>query len=75
MDRLYRIVRKHDLPNFVGLQRTAIEEMIAAGDFPRPVPLNDNGRSVGWLEHELIAWQQSRIAKRDRSPKEGRDDE
>ena len=67
--RLHRIIRKSDLPAFVGLHRTAIQELINAGEFPSSVPLNDSGRSVGWLEHELIAWQQERIAKRHIKPR------
>jgi predicted DNA-binding transcriptional regulator AlpA len=49
----------------VGLKRTQIQELIARGEFPRPVPLSDSGRAIGWLEHELVAWQQRRLAKRD----------
>jgi prophage regulatory protein len=61
---LVRIIRKKNLPDFVGLQRTQIEGLIAAGEFPRPIPLSDTGRAVGWLEHEVQAWQAARIAAR-----------
>jgi predicted DNA-binding transcriptional regulator AlpA len=27
--------------------------------------LNDAGRAKGWLESEIVQWQQQRIAKRD----------
>jgi prophage regulatory protein len=63
--RLLRIIRWGELPLYAGLRRTVIADMIAAGTFPKPIKLNDNGRAVGWLEHELVAWQQSRIAARD----------
>ena len=66
MQRLHRIIRLRDLPDYVGLQRTAITELIERGEFPKPVPLSDTGRAVGWLEHELIAWQQDRLAARER---------
>jgi predicted DNA-binding transcriptional regulator AlpA len=62
---LSRIFRKHELTSFVGVSRTAIEEMIASGEFPRPIRLNDHGRILGWLESELIEWQQKRKALRD----------
>ena len=65
-ERLNRIIRKKDLPNFVGLQRTQIELLIERGEFPKPVPLSDSGRAIGWLEHEVWAWQQSRLVKRDK---------
>jgi prophage regulatory protein len=57
-----RIIRKSALPVFTRLQRTAIDTLIKAGKFPKPVPLGE--RSKGWVESELIAWQQSLIAKR-----------
>jgi prophage regulatory protein len=65
MERLNRIIRKKELPDFCGLQKTQIEKLIKLGQFPKPITLSDAGRAVAWLEHELIAWQQARIAKRD----------
>jgi prophage regulatory protein len=62
---LLRIIRKRDLPAFTGLQRTAIEELIKRGEFPKPIPLSDTGRAVGWVEDEVIAWQHKRLARRD----------
>ena len=62
---LHRIIRKRDLPQFVGLRRTQIDELMKRGEFPRPVPLSDWGRAVGWLEDELAEWQRRRLAKRD----------
>ena len=63
--RTFRIIRRHDLPKYVGLQRTQITELIKAGQFPKPISLSDHGRSVGWVEDEVIAWQRQRLAKRD----------
>jgi prophage regulatory protein len=63
--KLHRIIRLRDLPDFVGLKRTQIDALIVKGEFPKPIKLNDTGRAKGWLEHELIAWQQGRIAARD----------
>jgi prophage regulatory protein len=62
--QLVRIIRKRDLPNYCGLQRTQVEELIKLGQFPKPIPLSDSGRAVGWLESELALWQASRIAAR-----------
>jgi prophage regulatory protein len=62
---LTRILRKHELPTVVGVSRTAIEEMIEAGEFPKPIRINDHGRILGWLESEIIDWQQKRKALRD----------
>jgi prophage regulatory protein len=64
LTELNRIVRKKELPRFTGLQRTAIDDLIRVGSFPKPIPLGK--RSVGWLESELLDWQRARVAERDR---------
>jgi prophage regulatory protein len=62
---LHRIIRRRDLAQFVGLQRTQVDELIRRGEFPKPIPLSDGGRAVGWLEDEVAVWQRQRLAKRD----------
>ena len=37
---------------------------MAEGKFPKPVRLS--ARRIGWLESEIITWQQSRISLRDK---------
>jgi len=69
--RLQRVIRLRDLPDFVGLRRTAIEGMIAEGKFPKPIRLSE--RSMAWVESDLIAWQQERIAERDGVVTNGRE--
>ncbi|MEQ1865636.1 MAG: AlpA family phage regulatory protein [Micropepsaceae bacterium] len=61
LNRMYRL---RDLPQFVGLRRTQITELIKGGQFPKPIQLSDAGRAVAWLESDLIAWQNARIALR-----------
>ena len=63
-NRLNRMYRLRELPQFVGLRRTQIGELIKAGQFPKPIPLSDGGRAVAFLESDLIAWQNARIAVR-----------
>jgi prophage regulatory protein len=63
--RLNRFYRRSDLPQYVGLRRTQIDELIKKGEFPRPIPLSDTGRAVAWLESDLVAWQMRRLAKRE----------
>jgi prophage regulatory protein len=58
--KLQRVVRKKDLPQFVGLQRTALDDLIARGEFPRPIRVG--ARAIAWLADDLVAWQQARIA-------------
>jgi prophage regulatory protein len=63
-DRPSRLYRISELPQFVGLRRTQIKQLIKDGQFPEPIPLSEGGRAVAWLEHELVAWQSARIAMR-----------
>jgi prophage regulatory protein len=60
-----RLIRRKDLPGYVGLERAQISELIKSGDLPAPIPLSDSGRKVAWLASEIAAWQASRVAKRD----------
>lgn len=62
-ETLHKIIRASELPAFTGLKSTQIEALIQRGDFPKPVKLSV--RRKGWLESELIAWQQARIAGRE----------
>lgn len=62
--RLNRVYRKRELPAFVGLSRTQIQEMINAKEFPKPIKLRAAGPTVAWLEDDLIAWQEARIKAR-----------
>lgn len=59
-----RLLRIADVKDRVGLSRTTIYDRIAKGDFPRPVPL---GTIVGWVESEIEAWINARIAERDQA--------
>lgn len=63
MTQLNRMIRLADLPQYVGLQRTQIDQLIAAGEFPKPIKLSDTGRAKAWLECEVLEWQNARILK------------
>lgn len=65
--RLNRMYRFADLPQFVGIKHTQINVLIKLGEFPQPVPISKSGRAIAWLESDLIAWQNSRIAARNQS--------
>jgi prophage regulatory protein len=58
-------LRRPAVELMTGLSRSTLYELISAGDFPRPVPLGP--KSVAWRESEVAAWQQARIAERDRA--------
>jgi predicted DNA-binding transcriptional regulator AlpA len=65
MERLNRLIRPKDLPDYVGLRRTQITELMKIGEFPRPIPLSDSGRAIAWLDADIAAWQARRLAKRE----------
>jgi prophage regulatory protein len=67
MPTLNRVFRRKDLPPFVGLRRTQVDELIAKGEFPKPIRLSESGRAIAWLEADLAEWQAKRIAARDAS--------
>ncbi len=60
--RSVRFVRLPEVMARTGLSRSTIYVMVAAGRFPKPVPLG--ARAVGWIESELDDWLRDRIAKR-----------
>ena len=53
-----RIMRMPDVLAAVGVSRATIWRCVKAGDFPAPVKLG--ARSVGWYEHEIREWLDSR---------------
>lgn len=58
------ILRRRDVERLTGLSRSSIYAKMATHEFPQSIQLSE--RASGWLESEIIAWQQARIAKRDR---------
>jgi len=58
-----RILRRLEVEQRTGYKRSAIYDGMAAGTFPKAVPLG--GHAVGWLEHEVEAWIDARVAERD----------
>ena len=53
-----RILRWPEVHNLIGRSRTQIWRDIRAGKFPAPLVLGKN--AVGWYEHEVVAWMESR---------------
>lgn len=63
LQQLQRFIRLADLPNYVGLKRTQIYELIKQNKFPKPIALTDSGAAKAWLESEILAWQATMIAQ------------
>ena len=61
-----RLIRLRDVEAKTGLKHSTIYQQIAEGEFPRQVPLGP--KAVAWLEAEIDAWIERRLAKRDGTP-------
>ncbi|WP_371423291.1 AlpA family phage regulatory protein [Tardiphaga sp.] len=57
-----RILRLREVQEASGLARSSIYEGMKAGTFPKSIPLSE--KAVGWVEAEIIQWQEERIAAR-----------
>ena len=60
---LRRILRLPQVVDATGETRSTIYKRIAEGEFPKPVKLG--AKSVGWVEDEIAAYNEARIAQRD----------
>ena len=58
-----RIVRRKELRHLVGYSPAHIDRLEKAGQFPKRVELGPG--AVGWIEDEIQAWIEERVAKRD----------
>ena len=57
-----RFLRRAAVEQATGLKRSAIYDLMARGQFPKPIRITD-GRAVAWLESEIAAYQNAQIAK------------
>jgi prophage regulatory protein len=63
MAYMQKIIRKPKTLEKTGLSRSRLYAEIQAGRFPKPVKLS--ARAVGWIESEVDAWIESKIAERE----------
>jgi prophage regulatory protein len=57
------IIRLKEVIKITSVPRATIYFLIDQGNFPKQVSLG--GRSVGWVEEEVIEWIRQRIEMRD----------
>jgi len=57
------ILRTSEVTRTAGLSRATLYRKMAAGTFPRSIPLTDT--AVGWLASEVNAWIAERVRARD----------
>ena len=61
--RLRRFLRQPTVSEITGLPEKSLERLINEGAFPKPVRIGK--RAVAWIEDEVLAWQEAKIAARD----------
>lgn len=59
-----RLLKRPEVREKTSLSDSELYRQIGAGTFPRPIRLTPNGRAVAWLESEVDAWIESRLADR-----------
>ncbi|WP_354015772.1 helix-turn-helix transcriptional regulator [Dyella japonica] len=60
-----RLIRLTEVRSRTGLARSTIYAKVKLGLFPKPVKLGH--LAVAWIEAEIEAWLEARIAERDMS--------
>ncbi len=60
MAEVTRLLRLRHVIDRTGLSRSTIYELMATGRMPRPIAISD--RATGWIEQEIEAFLQARIA-------------
>lgn len=55
-----RFLLRPEVQARTGLPTSTIYEMMSRGAFPRPIRLTP--RRVAWIEDDILAWQEQRIA-------------
>ena len=58
-----RFLRRREVEELCGINRTTLYEMIKRNQFPKQVRLNPG--NVRWSLHEVQAWQRERLAARE----------
>lgn len=56
-----RLLRRREVEHRTGLPRSTLYDLVAAGDFPRPIRLTKT--TVAWPESVVDAWIEDRIAR------------
>lgn len=59
---LTRLLRKPEVLLLTGIRSTTLHKLVNEGSFPKPVPIT--GKAVGWVDHEVQDWVESRIQNR-----------
>ena len=55
-----RFLRFPEVSRITGMKRGLAYMLMARGEFPKPIKISE--RSSAWLESDIEAWQEARIA-------------
>ena len=58
-----KLIKINDVTAMTGLSKSHLYALVQQGIFPKPVKLTE--RSSAWVESEVQAWIDTRIAQRD----------
>ena len=58
------LLKRPEVRQRTTLSDSTLYRLLDRGEFPRPIKVNPNGRAVAWLESEVDAWIESRLADR-----------
>jgi len=56
-----RFLRIADVVYLTGLPPSSVYERMAAGKFPKSIPLGPDARVRAWIEADVIEWQENLI--------------
>ena len=57
-----RFLRQKAVTDLTGIPRPTLYYMMGLGKFPKNLSLCSGGKSVAWLESDVLAWMAERIA-------------
>jgi len=57
-----RFLRQKEVTHLTGIPRPTLYYMMGLGKFPKNLSLCSGGKSVAWLESDVLAWMAERIA-------------
>jgi prophage regulatory protein len=63
MEHPLKASRKPAVKARTGLSDSSMYEAMERGTFPKPIKIGP--KAVAWLDHEIDAWLEARIAERD----------
>jgi prophage regulatory protein len=60
-----RFIRIREVVRLTGISKSYIYQLCNDNQFPKSIQLIPGGKSVAWLESEVIDWIDSRVKARD----------